>query len=398
MLLAALTVLLAQPVTVVNGFAFVPVLSFFTKPDPTGDKARSQHICAEGGGFIVAEPSASLHERVIEEAKKAGAGEEWYAYLGSSTHDRQSETSCPNALVNAPTSAQGATDGCRWRWNQGRWAEMPDDTTLPYYIPKVGVTHFMGNYYALPGGSSASHIGPKGDFPHWFDLTNADLSERRPNGMNGQDLLLVGTGSTTRWSDNLATGGYTYAGYTYSNSVLGIAFDEAAQAATKDKFYAICYTQGSSRASMEQYDTSNVIELNWWAIYLVLLFVICLIAVIVIGVCQEREDMDEPPEDAPAWAEEQVKETKQTKQFVSHRSLRQHDDDGDGQEMDFADKEASPTGSSGAKADNPGGKSSMTSDGPDNAGTAYPPSNPFSGGYQQAPASPTPPPPQEAWI
>ncbi|KAG5509618.1 hypothetical protein JKF63_06323 [Porcisia hertigi] len=318
--LVVLVVLLGYAVTYVQGFAFFPVINTFAVRETSGNKLESRIACQEGGGFLASEPTAALHAAVIQAARTAGAGAEWYAYLGASTRGN-SPAHCPPALPDqiAGISA-GQSFGCYWRWDQGRWSQMEDEPALPLFRKNVGVTFSIGNYFSAPA-SPVILSGMQNGFPSWFDRGATVVSVRRPGPMFGQDLLAVGTEDTSTWSDNEDSGGYSYAGYSFGLYYNTSRWNPSAKAASKEKFWAVCQVQGPTRDGYEMPDTSKSLENRWWVIFFVILMVVCFVLFIVTACCQENEDMDEPPEDAPEWAREETEDVTHTKSFVSTRSF-----------------------------------------------------------------------------
>ncbi|XQJ25667.1 hypothetical protein NXY56_001607 [Leishmania guyanensis] len=318
-----LLVLLSYGVEYVQGFAYVPVVTTFVRPDRSGDKMESRLLCQEGGGYIAGEPTAALHTAVIQAARGAGAATEWYAYLAASTNANPL-INCPPPLVDHVIgSGAGASFGCYWRWNQGRWSEMDDNPDLPLYISHVGVTFYAGNYFLEPLSPSVSVYGVQGGFPSWFNKTEPLKSQLRPSAMFGQDLLAVGNGDASTWSDNKASGGYSYAGFSFSAIYNSSKWNADAQKASQANFWAVCQAQGSSRMMYEQQDTSSKLQSLWWVVFFVALLVLCFVVFVLAACCQDNENMDEPPEDAPEWAQEETKQVTHTKSFVSTRSFTQ---------------------------------------------------------------------------
>ncbi|KAK7198871.1 hypothetical protein NESM_000853600 [Novymonas esmeraldas] len=332
---ALVVLLLSHGVEQARGFAYVPVVNTFARVDTSGNKVESRLVCQEGGGYIAGEPTAAAHTAVIQAVRGAGAGTEWYAYLGASTHDNPPPSCPPPLSQQVPGTPGGASFGCYWRWNQGRWTETDDNPALPLYVSHVGVTFYVGNYYADPSTSVVTVYGPQGNFPTWFNHTTPKTSQNRPSAMFGQELLSVGNGDASSWSDNENSGGYSYASFLFSTIYNTSRFNPTAKAATMSKFWAVCQTQGPSRMMYESQNTSSDLQNRWWVIFFVILLVLCLVAFIVTACCQDHEDMDEPPEDAPEWAQEETQQATRTKSFVSTRSFVQHDsrrgsDDGSG--------------------------------------------------------------------
>ncbi|KAG5505325.1 hypothetical protein JIQ42_07533 [Leishmania sp. Namibia] len=318
-----LVVLLSGNVEHAQGFAFAPLINTFAKPERSGSKSGSRLLCQESGGSIAGEPTAAAHAAVIQAVRDAGAGAEWYAYLAASTTANPTFNCPPPLTEQVLGSAAGQSFGCYWRWNHGRWSEMDDDPNLPLYMKGAGVTFYVGNYFAKPQSGSVKVYGPYGGFPSWFNQTAPADSQLRPSAMFGQDLLVVGSGDTSTWSDNRDSGGYDYAGFSFSRFYNRSSWDAEAQRATRVNFWAACQTQGPSRVVYESPDTSSKVQNNWWVIFFSFLTLLCLVAFIVTACCQDNEDMDEPPEDAPAWAQEETNRATHTKSFVSTRSFVQ---------------------------------------------------------------------------
>lgn len=332
--LGVLLPLLVWCACMTDAFVAVPVNGYFVRSDTSGDKEMSIQRCAERGGTLAAEPTSVAHSIVIEQAQKAGKTDVWYAYLGSSLWANPHPNNCP-----APGRGAYGSTGCYWRWDQGRWPDMVDDESLEFFMLAVGVTHFIGNFYSI-GGEGARAVG---GFPSYFPGAGASFDVRRPNVMAGNDLLAVGApGGTSTWSDNLAIGGYTYAGaqlkeLSFSQSV----FSSSAQAETTKDFLAICVTYTPSRAQNEVPDTSSTVEKNWWVILFVLVFVTCTIIFIVIACCQDREGTG-LPEDAPEWVEDESRAAKRTRSYISQRSFRSSaGEEGDAYERTYSDRSGS---------------------------------------------------------
>ncbi|GET86984.1 hypothetical protein, unknown function [Leishmania tarentolae] len=305
-----------------HSFAFVPVVNTFAMPEKSGNKMESRFACQDSGGYMAGEPTTATHLSVIEAVRGAGAGVEWYAYLGASTDDSLANECPPPVTEHAVGSGLGQSFGCYWRWNQGRWTETDDNPELPLHIPKVGVTFYVGNYFRLPSSPSLTVYGVQGGFPSWFNATSSKQSELRPNSMFGQDLVAVGRGDTSSWSDNQASGGYSYAGFIFGSIYNTSIWDLKAQKSSQMFFWSVCQTQAPSALLFELEDTSSVVQNIWWVIFFAIIMVLCTIAFCVTVHCQEDESMDEPPEDAPEWAKEETNKTTRTKSFVSTRSFR----------------------------------------------------------------------------
>lgn len=315
---AALVLLLCEVAHVAHAFAFVPVITSFAVQETSGTRVQTRLTCQEGGGYVAGEPTAALHLSVIQTVRAAGAGSAWYAFLGADT-ESSADVNCPVAAPSGGTG--GASYGCYWRWNQGRWTEMKDNASLPLYISGVGVTFFVGNTYLKPSSAFVTAYGPTGGFPSYFNGTATANRDKRPGQFFGKQLVAVGTSDASTWSDNDVTGGYSYAGYTYSSIFNSSRWSVTGRNASKANFWAVCQAQAPSRTMYELTNTTSGLQQNWWVIFLVILFVLVLIAFIIVATCQDDEDMDEPPEDAPEWAQEETQATKRTKSFVSTRSF-----------------------------------------------------------------------------
>ncbi|KPI89662.1 hypothetical protein ABL78_1243 [Leptomonas seymouri] len=325
-----LLLFLCEAAHIAHGFAFVPITASFAVPDPSASRSQARLLCLNSGGHVAGEPTATLHQSVINTVRAAGAGEIWHAFLGADTKANQ-RLNCPLPITEAST-INGVSYGCYWRWNEGRWTATGDDTTLPLSIYAVGVTFFIGNIWRKPSSSTITLYGPTGGFPTFFDRTNEVEGNRRPGMLFGQDLITSGVSNTATWSDNLASGGSSYAGYTYNNIAGASEWNETAQLDSKAFFWAVCQIQAPTRAMYEASDTSSALQQRWWCIFFIILFIVMLVAFIVVACCQEDEEMDEPPEDAPDWAQQETQETKRTKSFVSTRSF--HGNNYDAEEAD----------------------------------------------------------------
>ncbi|KPA76394.1 hypothetical protein ABB37_07732 [Leptomonas pyrrhocoris] len=347
--LLLLLLLFCGAVRVAHGFAFVPVMSSFAKQDTSGSKMQSRLVCQQGGGYLASEPTVALHQSVIETVRRAGAGETWFAYLGATT-DANLEDNCPFPIISGRL-INGVSYGCYWRWNQGRWAETADNRTLPLYIKGVGVTFYIGNTFEKPQSATVVYYGQASGFPSFFDAADMAPRDRRPGMMFGQDLILRGVSDTSTWSDNLAVGGYSYAGYRWS-PVAGVSqWNASAQAASKVNFWAACQVQAPSRTMYEMTNTSSALQKNWWIIFFVVLFVVTLVVFLIVALCQDDEDMDEPPEDAPEWAQQETHETLRPKSFVSTRSFRgnTYEDDNDNEKSNDYRRSSSNSGDGGRR-------------------------------------------------
>ncbi|KAG5484090.1 hypothetical protein LSCM1_05945 [Leishmania martiniquensis] len=320
---ALLVVLLSDGAEYAEGFVFVPLINTFARPERSGSKSQSRLLCQEAGASLAGEPTAAAHAAVIQAVRSAGAGTEWYAFLSAST-DANPVFNCPPPLTEQSSGSFGGQSfGCYWRWNHGRWLEADDDAQLPLYREGAGVTFYAGNYFEKPASASVKVYGPYGGFPSWFNGTAPVKSQLRPSSMFGQDLLAVGIGDTSSWSDNRASGGYDYAGFSFSRFYNRSKWDAGAQRASRANFWAACQTQAPSRILYEGVDTSSDLQKNWWSIFLGFLLVLCFVAFVVTACCQDNENMDEPPEDAPEWAQEETNQIAHTKSFVSTRSFAQ---------------------------------------------------------------------------
>ncbi|CCW61825.1 unnamed protein product [Phytomonas sp. EM1] len=307
--------LLSRLAVPVEGLEFATVVNFFALQDPLATKENSETLCKGMGGFLATEPTPAAHAAVVAAAQEAGGGNEWYAFLGADTRD-PTRKFCPKPFPEEFHHG-GATCDCYWRWNQGRWRELQDDRTRRFFTPGIGVTFFIGNHFRL----EASEVGPVSGFASYFPAPSTTDAERRPNCLLGNDLLAIGNGAGSIWSDNLATGGYSYAGYAYSEVISLCVWNESARAATKSKFLAICEIQAPTRGISEVDVHDAAPESTWWVVYFSLLFVALFIIFLIVWRCQDREDGDEPLEEAPDWVQQEAGGLVRSKSCVSQRMI-----------------------------------------------------------------------------
>ncbi|CCW66773.1 unnamed protein product [Phytomonas sp. Hart1] len=300
-----------------EGIQFVPVLSFLAFKDPVASKQSSHGLCQGIGGYLATTPTAATHAAMVDTAREVAGQGAWFAHLGASTLD-PTRTNCPRPLTEEFPYG-GATSDCYWRWNQGRWRELPDDASRRFYTPGLGITFFIGNYYDL----NASDVGLVHGFISHFENNREGLTpaDHRPNCLLGNDLLVVGSEKGVEWSDNLDVGGYSYAGYNYSNVVSGCGWNTAAREATKDEFLAVCEIQVPTPlfSEIEKHVTSPTDK--WWIPYFIVSFLVCLILFIIVWRCQDREDEDEPLDEVPEWVEMEAEGLMRSKSFVSQRAI-----------------------------------------------------------------------------
>lgn len=323
--LAVLLFLLSSTVSV-YGYEYVTIINIFEREVATASKVVTRLSCREGGGFMATEATEVLHEAGLQVAINAGKGDGYYAYLGGgivNTGTVGDAKWCfhssydPAALPNEPSSLDYPK--CNFRWTEGRWSEFGLSTSSSTFDePYTGVVFFHCNRVLT---DNTNGCGPYGNFPLYFPnyMKAGSVFGAKPGLLYGFEVLWISNSSTATWSDSYATGGYSYYG---STTITAIYYPDNA-AKTLDNFFAICQAQGPSRSSMEMENTSSDLQNRWWAIFFAILFVLCLISFIVAAVCQEREDMDEPPEDAPEWAQQEANSRLVSKSYISQRSFRE---------------------------------------------------------------------------
>lgn len=311
----------------VHGYAFVPITSVFYGGASSGTASGDAAICLSKGGYLATEATEVLHAADIAAIADAiGATTDFYAYLGGGVNRVWNYTGgysgfCPwiRADPEYPTNILDANAGdphqCVFRWQVGRWQMMTSDVGVDVTQPNAGVAFYQG---------SEQTNGSIYNFPTWFFQSGM---VRRPGVNRGRYVVLFQNletrnfGLGPRWSDNYGLNGYSYA----FNPLQSGIYMEAYAKATLPSFQTICQGQGPFRLNYEDPRASTPqksdLQNLWWVIFLVILFVLCLIAYLIIACCQEREDMDEPPEDAPEWAEQETMERNVSKRYVSQRSF-----------------------------------------------------------------------------
>lgn len=324
-LLAAAAVALLLCSTEAHGYAFVPITSIMFDGTSSGSAAGDKATCLTKGGYLATEATAVLHSADIAVVQQnIGAATTFYAYLGGGINYVWSNAGgypgwCPYISTDPelPTDIREATMGntadCLYRWNVGRWQMMTSDVNVEVDQVHAGIAFYKGQN---AGGGSIF------GFPMFFHQSSVP---QRPGINQGRYVVLyqntdqTSAGLQPEWSDNYGMGGYTYAGPS------GV-YTAAASQATLSSFVTLCQGQGPFRLNYEDPNAStpqrSALQYVWWVIFLVILFVLCLIAFLIIACCQEREDMDEPPEDAPEWAEQETEERNVSKRYVSQRSFR----------------------------------------------------------------------------
>jgi hypothetical protein len=338
-LLAVVAAAALLSIASVHGYDFVPITSLYYGGPSTGSSAGDSGKCLSSGGYLATEATAVLHEADISAIHDAiGTTADFYAYLGGGINMQRFKQggvsgfcpwieSDPEAPKSMPAWDTGKDDDCLYRWRVGRWELMTSDVGATADEQHAGVAFYKGQ--------NIFTTSPYG-FPTWWLTSGFE----RPSVLKGRYVVLFQnseTGATPeapRWTDNYGLGGYTYAN--------GISFSAAVSATTLQYFHIVCQNQGPFRLNYEDPRAStpqkSQLQNVWWVIFLVILFVLCLIAFLIIACCQEREDMDEPPEDAPEWAETETAERSVSKRYVSQRSFesRSFDDDDD---VDHADSQ-----------------------------------------------------------
>ncbi|CAJ1016146.1 hypothetical protein, conserved [Leishmania lindenbergi] len=311
-------VLLCYSATGVCGYDFVPITSLFYVPAATGTRFKDASMCLERGGYLATEATAVLHEADVQALESEGFTT-YYAFLGGGIvqpwHMESYEAGfCPFALkdpdiwIDTPYSqTSGDNNNCYWRWSVGRWMEMPSRSSLPYDVEKTGIIFYRGQ-------STLGYDRQVNGFPLFFPF-NPPMYH--PNMQLGHNLVLYRGGQHTTeavWGDTYARGGFTYGD--------NFADDPQLVAATLKDWKLVCQAQGPLRLNYETSSASTHLQERWWVIHFLILFVLCLITVLVVVLCQEREDMDEPPEDAPEWTEKETGRRTVSHRYVSQRSFR----------------------------------------------------------------------------
>ncbi|KAG5507841.1 hypothetical protein JIQ42_07132 [Leishmania sp. Namibia] len=315
---SVVAVLLCYSATGARGYSFVAITSLFYVPGATGTRYEDEGKCLERGGYLATEATAVLHEADVEALESKGFTT-YYAFLGGGIvqpwHMESYEMGfCPFSIkdpdiwTDTPYSqTNGDNNNCYWRWSVGRWIDMPSTSGLPHDEDKTGIIFYRGQ-------NALGDDRRVGGFPLFFPH---DLPMYHPNAQLGHNLVLYRGGlHTTKavWGDTYARGGFTYGD--------NFAGDPELVAATLKDWKLVCQTQGPLRLHYEAANTSSQLQERWWAIYFAILFVMCLVAFLVVALCQEREDMDEPPEDAPEWTEKEAAQRTVSHRYVSQRSFR----------------------------------------------------------------------------
>ncbi|KAK7198310.1 hypothetical protein NESM_000788800 [Novymonas esmeraldas] len=315
---AACTLVLCCVSTGARGYDYVPVTSIMFAGSTGGVRSADAATCLEHGGYLASEATAFLHEADVQAIEQEGLTT-YYSFLGGGilqapTMESNEFGFCPfdardpDFRVSVFPQTSGNLSVCYWRWSVGRWLEMPSSSGLPYDIGKVGIIFYRGY-------SSSDQYRVNG-FPSFFPYT---ASVPHPNAYLGHQLVLTRNAAYPNkavWVDNWASGGYSYAGITAEFPA------GSTPASTLKDWKVVCQSQGPLRLNYEMANTTSQLQERWWAIYFTILFVLCLITFLVVALCQEREDMDEPPEDAPEWAEKETAQRSVSHRYVSQRSFR----------------------------------------------------------------------------
>ncbi|KAG5487456.1 hypothetical protein LSCM1_07411 [Leishmania martiniquensis] len=312
------TVLLCYSATGARGYNFVTITSLFYVPGATGTRYEDEGMCLERGGYLATEATAVLHEADVQALESEGFAT-YYAFLGGGIvqpwHMESFErgfcpfsSKDPDIWTDTPYSqTNGDNNNCYWRWSAGRWIAMPSSSGLPYDEDKTGIVFYRGQ-------NALGYDRRVNGFPLFFPF---GLPMYHPNVQLGHNLVLYRGGQHTAeavWGDTYARGGFTYGD--------NFAGDPELVAATLKDWKLLCQTQGPLRLNYEVPNTSSQLQERWWAIYFAILVVLCLITFLVVALCQEREDMDEPPEDVPEWAEKETAQRTVSHRYVSQRSFR----------------------------------------------------------------------------
>ncbi|KAG5511620.1 hypothetical protein JKF63_07216 [Porcisia hertigi] len=302
----------------VRAYNFVPVISIFYVPGSSGTRSEDVGMCLDRGGYLATEATAALHEADVQTLESEGFTT-YYAFLGGAVEQQWHMESfevgfCPFSNGDPDiwrdtsfSQAIGDNNNCYWRWSTGRWMDMPSTSGLPNDEDKRGIIFYQGQ-------SALGFDRQVNGFPLFFPF---DPPMYHPNVRLGHNLLLYRGGVHTKqavWGDTYARGGFTYGDNFVGSPEL--------VAATLKDWRLLCQAQGPLRLSYEMVDTTSQVQDRWWAIYFVIFFVLCLITFLVVALCQEREDMDEPPEDAPEWAELETARRAVSRRYVSQRSFR----------------------------------------------------------------------------
>ncbi|GET85625.1 hypothetical protein LtaPh_0402100 [Leishmania tarentolae] len=311
-------VLLFYGTTGVCGYDFVTITSVFYVPDATGTRSEDEGLCRERGGYLATEATAMLHEADVQALESEGFTT-YYSFLGGGIvqpwhMESYMDGFCPFSMKDPDfwadssfSQAIGNNSNCYWRWSVGRWGEMLSRSGLPNDVDKTGIIFYKGQ-------SIAGYENQVNGFPLFFPFA---LPMFHPNVQLGHNLVLYRGGKHTDkavWGDTYARGGFTYGDNFAGNPTL-------VQETLKD-WKLVCQSQGPLRLSYETDRTSSPLQERWWAIFFAIIFVLCLIGFLVLLFCQEREDMDEPPEDAPDWTEKETSRRTVSRRYVSQRSFR----------------------------------------------------------------------------
>ncbi|AYU75800.1 hypothetical protein LdCL_040007600 [Leishmania donovani] len=311
-------VLLGYGTRGVCGYNFVTITSLFYVPGATGTRSEDAGMCLERGGYLATEATAVLHEADVQALESEGFTT-YYAFLGGGIvqpwHMESYEMGfCPFSIKDPDiwwdtsfSQTNGDNNNCYWRWSVGRWIEMPSTSGLPYDEGKTGIIFYRGQ-------STLGYDRQVNGFPLFFPF-NPPMYH--PNMQLGHHLVLYRGGlhpTEAVWGDTYARGGFTY-GDNFANN------PQLVEATLKD-WRLVCQAQGPLRLNYETASASSQLQGRWWAVFFSILFVLCLITFLALVFCQEREDMDEPPEDAPEWAEKETAQRIVSRRYVSQRSFR----------------------------------------------------------------------------
>lgn len=308
----------------VVGYDYVPVTSLFHVDGATGVKSTDTRTCLSNGGYLASEATALLHTADAQMIESTTGQTVYYAFLGGGIVQAPNMSSaelgfCPYRKLDPafyvdPVYPQdrGSAALCYWRWYPGRWMEYESVTDLPYDQAHAGIIFYVG---IDPSPSMRRY----NDFPEFWYI---DTGLYAPGMFAGHELVLARSAMTKDvpvWGDSYAQNGYVNA--------MGFAYNTTAIKETLKYWQLVCQAQGPIRLNYESADTTSALQGAWWAIFFVILFVLCLIVFLVVALCQDREDMDEPPEDAPDWAEKETMQRSVSKRYVSQRSFRAGNDD-----------------------------------------------------------------------
>ncbi|EPY22004.1 hypothetical protein STCU_08392 [Strigomonas culicis] len=371
--LRLLTVVPLLLVGVTTAYQFAPVLTSFTVSDSTDSYAAALASCGARGGYLGTEPNTAMRTHHAE-LGGAAKGAVWYAFLGANVEAPDITPLCKDSYMTNPTDTASPGD-CIYRWKMGRYLDFTDDSTFIgtkwYY--RSGISFYRGTLATTSTTDCTYTInntllpcGPISGFSSFFMTSSTAPSgtdsgtyiANRPGFDNGHYLVLVGTGTSTVWSDNEPSGGYTYKGATSSGSTYTLS--TAGIAGTSTDFISLCDAQAPSRIMIEPYtDPDSKSNLMWWVIFLCILFFLLGLSFVILACCQEREDMDEPPEDAPEWAQHEASQVMKTKRYVSQNSFRLVDasDDYEREMGSYSDMGSRSAGGENEKYDDEGSRS-----------------------------------------